>query len=37
MSRVAILGTGAMGSRMAARLVGSGHSVRVWNRSSTTA
>lgn len=33
MSRVAVLGLGAMGSRMAARLLAAGHSVTVWNRS----
>ncbi|WP_306029244.1 NAD(P)-dependent oxidoreductase [Stappia sp. MMSF_3263] len=33
MSRVAVLGLGAMGSRMAARLLKAGHSVTVWNRS----
>jgi 3-hydroxyisobutyrate dehydrogenase-like beta-hydroxyacid dehydrogenase len=32
MSEVAFLGTGAMGSRMARRLVDAGHSVRAWNR-----
>ncbi|MGL4573685.1 MAG: NAD(P)-dependent oxidoreductase [Burkholderiaceae bacterium] len=33
MSAIAFLGLGAMGSRMAARLLQSGHAVRVWNRS----
>lgn len=32
MMRVAVLGQGAMGSRMAARLVAAGHAVTVWNR-----
>ena len=32
MSKVAFLGTGAMGSRMAANLLKSGHAVTVWNR-----
>jgi 3-hydroxyisobutyrate dehydrogenase len=32
--RVAVLGLGAMGSRMAARLLGAGHEVSVYNRSS---
>jgi 3-hydroxyisobutyrate dehydrogenase len=31
--KIAFLGQGAMGSRMAARLVGAGHVVTVWNRS----
>jgi 3-hydroxyisobutyrate dehydrogenase len=30
--RVAVLGQGAMGSRMAARLAAAGHAVTVWNR-----
>jgi 3-hydroxyisobutyrate dehydrogenase len=30
--QIAFLGMGAMGSRMAARLVGAGHAVTVWNR-----
>lgn len=30
--RIAVLGLGAMGARMAARLVGAGHEVVVWNR-----
>lgn len=30
---IAVLGLGAMGSRMAKRLLDAGHSVRVWNRS----
>jgi 3-hydroxyisobutyrate dehydrogenase-like beta-hydroxyacid dehydrogenase len=33
MSRIAFLGLGAMGSRMAANLVRAGHQVTVWNRS----
>ena len=33
MSNVAVLGLGAMGSRMAARLIQAGHQVTVWNRS----
>jgi 3-hydroxyisobutyrate dehydrogenase len=32
MSRVTVLGMGAMGSRMAANLVEAGHTVTVWNR-----
>lgn len=32
MSRVALLGTGAMGTRVAARLLSAGHDVVVWNR-----
>lgn len=32
MTRVTVLGLGAMGSRMAARLVQAGHAVTVWNR-----
>ena len=32
MARITILGTGAMGSRMATRLLESGHSLCVWNR-----
>ena len=32
MSRVAVLGLGRMGAAMAARLVGAGHEVVVWNR-----
>jgi 3-hydroxyisobutyrate dehydrogenase len=34
MSFIAVLGLGAMGSRMATRLLAAGHSVVVWNRSS---
>lgn len=34
---IAVLGLGAMGSRMARRLVDAGHSVRVWNRSPSAA
>jgi 3-hydroxyisobutyrate dehydrogenase len=33
MQTVAFLGMGAMGSRMANRLLGHGHTLRVWNRS----
>lgn len=33
MSKIAFLGLGAMGSRMAVRLVQAGHQVTVWNRS----
>ena len=33
MSRVAVLGLGAMGHAIAARLLGAGHDLRVWNRS----
>ena len=32
-STVAVIGTGVMGSAMAARLLDDGHTVRVWNRS----
>lgn len=32
MTRIAFLGLGAMGTRMAARLVAAGHEVTVWNR-----
>ena len=32
MARIAFLGLGAMGARMAARLIGAGHEVTVWNR-----
>lgn len=34
MSAIAVLGLGAMGARMAARLIAAGHAVTVWNRSS---
>ena len=37
MSEIAFLGLGAMGSRMARRLVDAGHSVRVWNRTPAAA
>ncbi len=37
MSNVAFLGLGAMGSRMAARLLQAGHQVSVWNRSPSAA
>lgn len=33
MAKVAVLGLGAMGSRMASNLLASGHQVTVWNRS----
>ena len=33
MTAVAVVGLGAMGSRIAARLLGAGHEVTVWNRS----
>ncbi len=33
MSKIAFLGLGAMGSRMAARLLAAGHQVTAWNRS----
>jgi 3-hydroxyisobutyrate dehydrogenase len=32
MGKIAFLGMGAMGSRMAARLLGAGHALTVWNR-----
>jgi 3-hydroxyisobutyrate dehydrogenase-like beta-hydroxyacid dehydrogenase len=32
MSKVAVIGTGAMGSRMAIRLLEAGHELHVWNR-----
>ena len=32
MSKISILGLGAMGSRMASNLLKAGHSVTVWNR-----
>jgi 3-hydroxyisobutyrate dehydrogenase len=32
MSKISVLGLGAMGSRMAAHLVKAGHDVTVWNR-----
>ncbi len=35
MSTVAFIGLGAMGSRMASRLVDAGHQVVVWNRTTT--
>lgn len=37
MTAVAVVGLGAMGSRIAARLVGGGHEVTVWNRSASKA
>jgi 3-hydroxyisobutyrate dehydrogenase len=36
-AHIAVLGLGAMGSRMAQRLIQAGHSVTVWNRSSAPA
>lgn len=33
MAQVTVLGLGAMGARMAARLLGAGHELTVWNRS----
>lgn len=32
MTEIAVIGLGAMGSRIAGRLLGAGHQVRVWNR-----
>ena len=37
MTAVAVVGLGAMGSRIAARLVAAGHEVIVWNRSAEKA
>ncbi len=37
MSAVSVLGLGAMGSRMAARIAEAGHDVTVWNRTAETA
>jgi 3-hydroxyisobutyrate dehydrogenase len=37
MTRITFLGLGAMGQRMAARLVAAGHTVTVWNRSAQAA
>lgn len=37
MTRIAFLGLGAMGGRMAARLLGAGHELTVWNRSAAAA
>ena len=37
MSDVGFVGTGAMGSRMARRLIDAGHSLRVWNRTAEKA
>lgn len=37
MSKIAVLGLGAMGSRMAANLIKAGHQVTVWNRSPASA
>ena len=36
MSKISVLGLGAMGSRMAAHLVKAGHDVTVWNRAADT-
>ena len=37
MSHIAVLGLGAMGSRMAANLLAAGHQVTVWNRTPAAA
>lgn len=37
MTRIAVLGLGAMGSRMAGKLTDAGHSITVWNRSAERA
>lgn len=37
MTKIAVLGLGAMGSRMAANLIKAGHTVTVWNRSPAAA
>lgn len=37
MSKITVLGLGAMGSRMATRLLAAGHTVTVWNRTSQAA
>lgn len=37
MTRVAVIGLGAMGSRMARRLIDAGHAVTVWNRTPSRA
>ena len=37
MAKVALLGTGRMGAAMASRLVGSGHQLVLWNRTTATA
>jgi 3-hydroxyisobutyrate dehydrogenase len=37
MANIAVLGLGAMGSRMAGRLLAAGHTVSVWNRSAEAA
>lgn len=37
MTKIAVLGLGAMGSRMAANLIKAGHAVTVWNRSPAAA
>lgn len=37
MAKIAVLGLGAMGSRMAARLIAAGHDLTVWNRSRAAA
>ena len=36
-AKVALLGTGRMGAAMASRLVGSGHQLALWNRTTATA
>ena len=36
-ARIAVLGLGAMGARMSARLLAAGHAVTVWNRSAARA
>lgn len=36
MAEIAVLGQGAMGSRMARRLLAAGHAVTVWNRTAAT-
>jgi 3-hydroxyisobutyrate dehydrogenase len=37
MSKISVLGLGAMGSRMAANLIKAGHHVTVWNRTTQAA
>ena len=37
MAKIAFLGLGMMGSRMAARLLEAGHELTVWNRASARA
>jgi 3-hydroxyisobutyrate dehydrogenase len=36
-TRIAVLGLGAMGSRMAAHLLKAGHEISVWNRTPSAA